>query len=185
MDSAALAAREAPDLLVTIDYGHCAAEGELRAASTLAQCLRLSHEILQVDCSDIGSGDLAGSAPLPFAPASDWWPFRNQFLITVAAGRAITIGADRLLIGTVRSDAVHEDGRPEFIEAMDSLLRMQEGRLRLVAPAITLTTVELIRSAGLDASLLAWAHSCHKAPWSCGQCRGCQKRRDVWSELEW
>ena len=185
MDSIALAFSKRPDLLMTIDYGHRSAEGEIRAAQTVAGLLSLPLSIVRVDCGTLGSGDLAGTAPLAIAPASDWWPYRNQLLVTIAASHAIGAKFEQMMIATVRSDAAHADGRSDFIEALDAVLQFQEGGLRLVAPAIEMSTTELVRSSGIDASTLGWAHSCHRSPWSCGQCRGCNKCREVWQELGW
>ena len=72
---------------------------------------------------------MADAAPNAAAPASDWWPYRNQMLLTFAAMKCIGLGVTKLLIGTVRSDGSHIDGTPEFVHLMDQLLSMQEGGL--------------------------------------------------------
>ncbi len=56
---------------------------------------------------------------------------------------------------------------------------MQEGGLKVEAPAIDLTSIELIKTAGISPSELAWAHSCHTSEYACGRCRGCNKHREV------
>ena len=184
MDSIALAFQHRPELAITIDYGQRAAEGEIRAARAVARRLEILHEVVSVDCSSIGSGDLAGSPPLEIAPVPEWWPFRNQLLVTIAAARSVSRGADRLLIGTVRSDSKqHRDGTEAFIEGMDRLLALQEGGLRLSAPAIMLNSADLIREAKVPRTLMAFAHSCHTAAYACGTCRGCAKHREVTEDL--
>lgn len=183
MDSTALAAWKRPELLLTIDYGQRPAAGELRAARVISEELGLPLRVVRIDCSSLGSGDLAGTTALNLAPASDWWPFRNQLLITLAASIAVAEGADELMIASVRSDEVHADGRSTFVEAMDRLLLLQEGNLRLSAPALMMSTAELVRASGIMSSVLAWGHSCHVAPWACGQCRGCYKHMQVNREL--
>jgi 7-cyano-7-deazaguanine synthase len=183
MDSMAIAAWKSPDWLLTIDYGQRPFVGEARAAAAGAKALGIQHETVGVPLAGLGSGDLAGERPLALAPASDWWPFRNQFLITIAASRALVLGASELLIGTVRSDGVHADGRHGFVDAMAAVLAIQEGAVRLSAPAIGLSTAELVRLSRIDLTILAWAHSCHLSEWACGQCRGCNKHRDTWLEL--
>jgi len=184
MDSIALAAWKRPDCLLTINYGQRPFTGEYRAAKAAADALDLRHELLEVSTASVGSGDLAGTSPADIAPASDWWPFRNQLLITLAAARAVSAtGMAELLIATVRSDDVHADGRKSFVDAMDALLSVQEGGLRLRAPALELSTADLVRQSKIDLSILAWAHSCHVAEWACGACRGCNKHRETWREL--
>ena len=102
-------------------------------------------------------------------------PFGTKMLVTVAAMRGVALGVTRLLLGTVKGDSLHADGRREFIAAMDTVLRLQEGGLVLEAPAIDLTAAELIRLSGAPWELLAWSHSCHVSEYACGVCRGCHK----------
>jgi len=97
--------------------------------------------------------------------------------------RAVALGVNRLLIGSVASDGVHADGRLEFFEALDLLTAMQEGDIRVEAPAIRLSSVELIRRSEVPRSILCWAHSCHVASLACGVCRGCAKHREVAADL--
>jgi 7-cyano-7-deazaguanine synthase len=183
MDSTALAYRCRPDVAFTVDYGQRSADGEIRAAREVAILIGMRHETIRVDCSSLGSGDLAGKAALPIAPVTEWWPFRNQLLVTLAAMRGVALGVDRLLIGTVASDGAHADGRREFLARLDELVCMQEGAMRVEAPAAALTSANLIRYSGIPRSILCWAHSCHTDSVACGYCRGCNKHREVMSEL--
>lgn len=184
MDSLSVAWWKRPDIGVTIDYGQLAAEAEITASKVICDRLDIEHHILKIDCRSLGSGDMAGTTPDGHATASDWWPFRNQLLITLAATRLISLEVQELLIGTVKSDGMsHVDGTPAFVAIMNELLSMQEGGMRVTAPAITMTTTELIRHANVPQSLLAWAHSCHKANVACGTCRGCNKYFEVLREL--
>lgn len=183
MDSIALAYWKHPDVAFTVDYGQVCAAAELRAAIQVAATLGIRHELLRVDCQALGSGDLAGTPASDLAPVPEWWPFRNQLLITLAAMRAVAIGADRLLVGSVASDASHQDGTPEFYSRMDALLAFQEGAIHVEAPALALTTPELVRSSGIPLDLLMWSHSCHVAEYACGTCRGCNKHLQALEEL--
>jgi 7-cyano-7-deazaguanine synthase len=183
MDSTALAWATRPSLAVTVNYGQRAAEGEVRAASAVCSALGLRHRVVHVDCRELGSGDMAGSDPSPIAPVSEWWPYRNQLLITLAAPVVLQEGMTTILVGAVATDRSHSDGRPEFFEAMRRLLRMQEGGLEVEAPAIGETTVSLCQRVGIPFQLLAWAHSCHVSEYACGRCRGCNKHRESMREL--
>jgi 7-cyano-7-deazaguanine synthase len=185
MDSTALTFWQKPALGVTIDYGQASALGEIRAATQIAADLGFENEVLRLDCSTLGSGDLALKPAIAGAPAPEWWPYRNQFLITVAAMKVLPLGFGRLLVGSVKSDSFHVDGRAEFFEQMNRLVEMQEGALRIEAPALGLTTFELIRHSGIPDRILGWTHSCHKAEYACGNCRGCWKRQNVLDELGW
>ncbi|WP_112313008.1 7-cyano-7-deazaguanine synthase [Pseudogemmobacter bohemicus] len=89
MDSIAVAFWQRPEVAITIDYGQKAAEAELLAAAEVAKELNMRHEIVRIDCRPIGSGDMAGNDALAIAPVPEWWPFRNQILITFAAARGV------------------------------------------------------------------------------------------------
>ena len=183
IDSTALAFQFRPRLGITIDYGQRSARGEIRAAEQVAKELSIEHEIVRVDCSHLGSGDLSSQPALPCAPEREWWPYRNQFLVTVAVMRGISLGIKTLIVGSVKSDSFHIDGQPGFYEKLDSLVSMQEGGIRVEAPASQLSTAELVRASGAPLSLLGWTHSCHTGEFACGQCRGCLKHRSVFLEL--
>jgi len=179
IDSTAIAAWQRPDILVTVDYGQAPAGGELRAATAIAERLGLRHQVIRIDCRQLGQGHLAGREASPLGAAPEWWPYRNQWLVTVCAMRFVSEGLRDVLIGTVAGDEVHRDGRPAFVDALDMLLSLQEGGVRLRAPAIGLRSEDLLERAPGVAGLLPWTFSCHVADQACGQCRGCAKHRMV------
>ncbi|WP_186015289.1 7-cyano-7-deazaguanine synthase [Burkholderia gladioli] len=182
-DSVALAYWLRPSLAISVNYGQLPAEAEMRAAVQVCKTLGISHTVVTVDCSSLGSGDLAGSAANAAAPSSEWWPYRNQLLVTLAASSALSFGADELLLGAVSTDSSHADGRQEFYDSIDRLMRIQEGGIRVRAPAIGMTSVDLIRESKIPLDLLLWAHSCHRSNLACGHCRGCLKHKNVMYEL--
>lgn len=179
MDSTALAAWKRPDLAITIDYGQRAAPTETAASQQICLAMGIDHEIIRVDCAHLGSGDMSGETALSCAPVSDWWPFRNQLLVTLAGMRCVSLGVRELMIGTVVTDDAHADGRKEFFEVLNGLLQLQEGGLRVTAPALHLTSEELIKRSKVEPAILGWAHSCHVSAIACGSCRGCVKHIEV------
>lgn len=183
MDSLSIAWWKRPDVAITLNYGQHAANTEVAVAKQVCSELGIEHHVVVVDCSALGSGDMAGKPADPLAPASDWWPYRNQLLITMAAMKAVALGVKVLFIGTVRSDEQHLDGTIEFVRRVSALLEYQEGGLRVEAPAIRFSTAELVRHAKVPDHLLAWSHSCHKSELACGNCRGCNKYVETYQEL--
>jgi 7-cyano-7-deazaguanine synthase len=180
MDSSALAFLVRPELAIAIDYGQLGATTELESASRVAAHVGMPLDIVRLDARALGGGLMAGKEPLQSAPCPEWWPYRNQFLITVEAMRAFALGVRELLFAAVASDGeAHSDGRPEFFARMSELLAFQEGGLRVSAPAIAMTTVQLVRESGIPLDLLVATHSCHRGDDACGQCRGCWKREEV------
>jgi 7-cyano-7-deazaguanine synthase len=166
IDSACLAYQRRPRAALTIDYGQITAYSEVRSAAQICKELAIEHALLTVDLRSIGSGVMTGGDAATNAPTPEWWPYRNQLLISLGAAKAIALGCTRVVIGTVKGDGIHADGRPEFIEAMRRTLSLQEGAIDLQAPAIDLEPAALLR---------AWTFSCHIASEPCGQCRGCYK----------
>lgn len=183
MDSIAIAYWLRPEVGITVAYGQRAAEAEVRAAAAVCDALGIEHHVIEANLSALGSGDMAGLAPATMAPVSEWWPFRNQMLVTLAAMRAVVLDVNKLLIGSLRTDGIHADGKAAFIAAMSGVLECQEGALSLDAPAIKLSAAELIKTSGVPMDILAWAHSCHVANEACGMCRGCRKHYETVDEL--
>jgi len=184
MDSLAIAWWKRPDVAITVDYGQLPAQAERDAATAICAQLGIEHHIVNIDCRSLGSGDMAGQAANEHAPATDWWPYRNQMLITFAVMKAISLGVKKLMIGTVKGDGLHLDGTPEFVEAISKLVSLQECGIVVEAPAIELSTTELIGVGKVPREFLAWAHSCHKADVTCGDCRGCNKYFQVLRDID-
>lgn len=184
LDSTALAAIERPALCLTVDYGQRPAQAELRAAHKICEQLGLQHEALRIDLGGLGGGLLKSDEPWPGAPSAEWWPFRNQLLVTAAATLALARGMTRVVVGSVAEDGSrHADGTPDFYRRLDELLRMQEGAVTVATPGIAETTAALLRRSGLGEDVLGWTVSCHRAVNPCGACPGCWKRGQVLAEV--
>jgi 7-cyano-7-deazaguanine synthase len=183
IDSTALAAWQRPDLCLTINYGQRCAKAELTASEQVCLALGLKHVVIDLPSSQLGSGDLVGRSPHKMAPVPEWWPFRNQFLLTIGAMIAIERGLGELLFGAVASDRQHSDGSPAFFSALNELFACQEGALVVSVPAIEMASVTLLRIAKVPLEILAWSHSCHVSNLACGECRGCNKHTQIFSEL--
>jgi 7-cyano-7-deazaguanine synthase len=178
IDSTAIAAIWGPDRGLFIDYGQRSAFGERAAARFLFHELGIPLDEIIVDLSSVGSGVMRdGSAQLDVAPTPEWWPFRNQLLVTIAAGHAVNNGHLEVWIGLVKEDQTrHADGTRPFVDLLASLLAFQEGHIKLVAPAIDISAGELVTRCGVPPELLQRTFSCHSASVACGLCPGCQKR---------
>ncbi len=185
IDSTALAALRRPACCLTIDYGQLPAAAEAEAAAAVAGSLGIPWQVVTVDARAIGSGDLAGRPATLSAPASEWWPYRNQLLATIGAAHALHQGLNEVVLASVREDGFHVDGSAPFYERLSRLIAMQEGGIRVIAPAVNMTTIDLIREASVDRGLLDWTHSCHRSNFPCGLCRGCLKRLETFGRLGW
>lgn len=184
VESTCLAVMTKPDLALTIDYGQVCAPGEIRAARHIASLVGMSHRVIEVSLGHLGSGEMTGVPSAAGSRVPEHWPFRNQMLLTVAA-MALAGGELReLIIGTVLTDRVHNDGTPEFLSAMERLLQTQLSDFRLGAPASTMTTDDLVRRSGVSRDLLGWTFSCHRSGVACGACRGCNKSMELFDRLD-
>ncbi|MFZ5621443.1 MAG: 7-cyano-7-deazaguanine synthase [Pseudomonadota bacterium] len=186
VDSIALAYWLRPEYALTVDYGQKAALAEVDAAREVCAMLSIPHQVVSVDYSDLGIGSMAPHGKEVrredgfCAPSPEWWPFRNQHLVTIAASKCILSGCSEVILGTVKSDQVsHLDGTEEFVRKLSDLLSIQEGGIRLVAPAISMSSSELVLVSKVPMSVLRWAHSCHQANNPCCACRGCVKYFEV------
>jgi 7-cyano-7-deazaguanine synthase len=180
VDSACIAAWKRPDHCLGIDYGQKASAAEQRSAAAIAAHLGLPFTHIRVDASAVGGGLMSQQPSTTRGAAPEWWPYRNQLLITVAAAWAIAHVHDEVVVGTVAGDGDrHADGRQEFYDAMNALLQAQEGGLSVSVPAIGLSTSELIAISAVDDATLGWTHSCHTGDVPCARCPGCTKRADV------
>lgn len=184
LESTALAAWRRPALTLTIDYGQAPAVGELIASAAVCRELGLDHHALRVDCAELGSGLLAAAEPAAVAPSPEWWPYRNQLLVTLAAGWGLARGATSITVGSVVGDGErHTDGTAAFYAALDTVVGIQEGGLRVEVPAVEMTSEQLIELSGVSDEVLGWTHSCHRTNLACGVCPGCAKRRDVLTRM--
>lgn len=199
MDSTALAAWVRPSTTLFIDYGQRPAEAERRAARAVAGELSLPFNELSIDLSVIGSGllleddlnqasksTLAPSVAADVSPSPEWWPLRNQLLCTIAAAWALGAPAvnnarlSTVMVASVASDGTrHIDGTAKFYQALNAVTSMQEGSVRVLAPAVDLQPEELVNRAGVTESVLGWTHSCHRSNVPCAACPGCWKREQV------
>lgn len=183
IDSSALTALVKPDYAFVVNYGQICAKSEVRAASKVAKELSIPIKVIEANCGRLGSGELAGKGKIDIAPSPEWWPFRNQLLITLAAQVAVRMHIQSLLLGAVASDAFHADGTEEFFSVLDQLMALQEGNIRISVPAATMTSPELVRVSKISFEILGWTHSCHTNNLPCGLCRGCQKQLQVFKEI--
>lgn len=179
IDSICLAAQFRPKICLTVNYGQRAAKAEIRSAKQACHALGLRNIVLEVGIAALGSGQMAGQTTSPVSQNAEFWPFRNQFLVTLAGMLALREECAQILIGSVSTDRRHADGSAIFRDLLHQLLSLQEGGLMLRAPAANMTSEELIETSGVSLDVLSWAHSCHTGNLACGQCPGCTKHSQI------
>ncbi len=84
------------------------------------------------------------------------------------------------MLGIVAGDGDrHGDGTPGFRSALDTLVRRQEGGIRILAPHIDALPHVLLQRSGLPKEVVNQTHSCHTSDLACGECPGCARRAAV------
>lgn len=136
LDSTAIAWWKRPETAIFVDHGQCAAFAERRAAEAVAAACGIEFVALRVDCSSLGSGQMAGREQLPEAPTPEWWPFRNQLLVTIAAAAALPKGVKELMIGTIADDGTNGDGTRAFVDRLAQSPAIAGGRNEPERPSI-------------------------------------------------
>lgn len=183
IDSICLTYGLRPDIAYTIDYGQIVAEREIYVSKYICEVLNIKHKIINIDCRSLGSGTLANSSNLSLSPSKEWWPFRNQLLITLASMQGIKDNIEELYLATVKSDSFHKDGTKRFYEIINNLVSYQEGSIKINCPSLKDYSHELAIKYNVPTKLLTIAHSCHTSNIACGKCSGCIKQLKVRYEL--
>jgi 7-cyano-7-deazaguanine synthase len=171
---------------------------ELEAADRVGRAMGVaSSRRVEIDLGGIGGSALTTSAidvpkgrhdaeigagiPLTYVPA------RNTIFVAYALAVAEILGAAEIVLGiNVLDSSGYPDCRPDWLAAMQEVAFRgtragSEGRqIRLVAPLIRMSKVDIIRAGtalGVDYSL---THSCYDPDASgaaCGACDACHLRR--------
>jgi 7-cyano-7-deazaguanine synthase len=173
---------------------------ELESAKKVVEHYGIRHVIVDLDLSSFTSSaltskevavperkdvsEIGGDIPVTYVPA------RNIIFLSVAAGLAETIGADRIYIGANALDySGYPDCRPEFFQAFEKVLAVgtkkgvEGSPVRILTPILRLSKAEIVKlGVELDAPLeLTW--SCYKGgAKACGRCDSCLLRRKGFKE---
>lgn len=183
IESTCLAWRLRPDVAITIDYGQVSSLGEIQASKSVCEYLELEHRVISAKTNFVRSGLLAGAGggSVFNNEHPEFWPYRNQFIITCALMALFSEPISKLAIGAVANDSKFSDGTPGFIEAINALVSLQKREIQVIAPALSFTSSELLASSKLPKQLVGLTFSCHSANIPCGVCPGCMKNRSLLS----
>lgn len=183
VDSMCLTYGLRPEIAYTIDYGQVVAEREIYVSKYVCDILDIEHKIIKADCRHLGSGNLAGKEMLVQSPSEEWWPFRNQLLITLALMEGIKDGVKELHLASVKSDEFHTDGTSEFYKLINDLVSYQEGNISIKCLTLDYFSHEVALKYKVPLDMLSLAHSCHVSNQACGYCSGCEKQQRFRFEL--
>jgi len=194
MDStltAAIARAESDEVAaIHFNYRHRTERRELTAFHAICDKLQITKRLV-VDAEvlrNIGGSSLTDNA-IPVTKAdlnatnipSSYVPFRNGTFLSITAGWAEVLGAERIYIGAVEEDSSgYPDCRKVFFDEFEKAINLgtkPETNIRIITPVITLKKSEIVRkSLELHVPLeLTW--SCYKSEdEACGECDSCGLR---------
>jgi 7-cyano-7-deazaguanine synthase len=167
---------------------------ELEAAARIARKLSaVEHKTVALDLSAIGGSALTDtSIPVPETGGPGipvtYVPARNTVFLAVATGWAEVVGARDIFIGVNAVDySGYPDCRPEFIAAFEKVANLgtkagvEGGQLRVQAPLVALSKVDIIRlgtDLGVDFALTVSCYTADAQGRACGHCDSCRLRRE-------
>ena len=109
-------------------------------------------------------------------------PNRNMILLAIAAGHALSIGAEQIAYAAHSGDhAIYPDCRNEFADAMAAAIRLCDwSTVELSRPFVDWTKADIVRR-GAELSLpFAKTWSCYQGgDLHCGRCGTCIERREA------
>lgn len=184
IDSICLTYGIKPQIAYTIDYGQTVANREIYVSEFVCKKLKIEHKCIQVDCKNLGSGTLVNGKNHRLSPSEEWWPYRNQLLITLACMQGIKDDVQEIYLASVKSDSFHKDGTKEFYNFINTLVEYQESKIKIMCPTLDFYSHELANLYSVPFELLTIAHSCHISNIACGKCSGCNKQLKVRHELK-
>ncbi len=172
---------------------------EIEAAKRVARRFEVAdHRFATVSLDVIGGSALTDDIDVPKDALGDgipvtYVPARNTVFLSLALGLAEVVGAGSIWIGVNALDySGYPDCRPDFIEAFQRLADLatkagvQGAKIRIEAPLIRLSKVEIIE-AGLKLGVdFGETHSCYDPNpqgGACGHCDSCLLRSRAFKEL--
>lgn len=165
---------------LTVDYGQ-RHRREIKAATDVANYYRIKHLVARVDPLLFSGSALTVGREVPDCHANEpdatYVPARNTVLLALAAARAESIGATKIVIGANADDeAGYPDCRRKYVEAFRDVLQL--GTLKhvwLMAPLIGMTKADVLREAAKLEVPLSLTWSCYRGGSEpCGRCGACE-----------
>jgi len=184
---------------LAFDYGQ-RHRVELQASATIAKVNGITdHRVIRVDLGVIGGSALTTNLDVPKDAADDsdipvtYVPARNLVFLSLAAGLAETVGAEKIVIGANIVDySGYPDCRLDFLNSFTktALLGTKAGsegcKMDVVAPLIHLDKSEIIAMGlklGVDYGLTRSCYDPDVLGMPCGHCDSCYFRREGFEKL--
>lgn len=195
MDSVTMLHEYAADIELAVNFSYGSNHNARELECARYHCRLLGIELVEIDLSFIGlhfhSSLLEGPDAIPEGEydfdnmKSTVVPFRNDIMLSAAAGLAESHGLSVIMIANHAGDhALYPDCRDSFVKAMAEAIKAgtYEG-IQLKAPYTLLTKADIAlrgKRLGID---YATTYSCYRGlEKHCGRCGTCLERRQALKE---
>lgn len=164
-------------LALTFDYGQKASAQEIRTSRQICEKYNIMHKVVSLPFMlEIDSGLNTNEK---VAESNPWVPNRNGLFINIAATYAENVGADWVLCGFNREEALEfADNSVDFVNSINqSLYYSTRNHVQVKSMVLEMDKVEIIHEAqkrGVDFTQI-W--SCYRGSDSpCGECSSCKRQ---------
>lgn len=177
-------------------------EGELQAASRIAQVMEISrHVIADIDLRLFGGSALTADIDVPknSEPGDEipvtYVPARNTIFLSYALAWAEVLHSHDIFIGVNAVDySGYPDCRPEFIQSFETMANLatvigteSSERISIQTPLMDMTKAEIIKTGGLLGVDYGLTTSCYDPAVNgkpCMQCDACVLRAKGFAEAK-
>jgi len=191
--SAAIAKEKTTPLFaLTFDYGQRAAKMEIQASKKTCKALKIRHMVIKLpffaEFKKLLMLQTREEVNIEkFNKLKDVWvPNRNGLFINIAACYAEYYGADLIITGFNREEAVQfPDNRPQFIAAINHSLMFSTLKRVKVISYVSNYTKKQIYKLGLKYNApMRYIYSCYIGEQKmCGKCASCRRLKNIINEL--
>ena len=114
-------------------------------------------------------------------------PNRNMIFASIAAGIAISLNAETIILGVHQGDhAIYPDCRPRFIKRMNKALAIADWSfpVKIHAPLLKMSKIDIVELGYYHLNVdFSNTWNCYKGgEFACGKCGSCQERREAFAE---
>lgn len=170
---------------LSVNYGQVHSR-ELTAARQVAMHYAVRHIVANIDPILFAGSALTGDRDVPDghaeSPDETYVPARNTVLLALAAARAESMGADRVVIGANADDqAAYPDCRRSYLEAFRDVLQLGTvNHVWVSAPLLGLTKREIFEYAAGNEVPIWLTYSCYRGGMEqCGSCGACVSNKEM------
>jgi len=175
--------------VLSFDYGQ-KHKKELEYAKKTCELLQLNHRIIDLQCLNplLESSLTRQNLDIPEGNYKEESmkqtvvPNRNMIMISIAAGWAISLKADYVVIGVHQGDHfIYPDCRSIFINQLNKAIEICDWHMvRLLTPVINLDKTTIVKLGIEEKVPFENTWTCYKGKeLACGKCGSCQERLEA------